>query len=204
MTSQDTSKRGAPRGGAKKESAAPRGRGRGGRGDGRRPHQEAPRPELDQKMISIRRVTRVVAGGRRFSFSVALVAGDRNGSVGVGIGKAGDTTLAIQKAYQNAKKNLVRIKRTDNNSIPQEVQVKEKSARVFLMPNKGRGVVVGSAMRTVIELAGLTDITGRVLSKSKNKLNIARATIKALEPFVIARGAQALPASKQQRESFVQ
>jgi small subunit ribosomal protein S5 len=106
-------------------------------------------------MLEIRRVTRVVAGGRRFSFSVTLVAGDKKGRVGVGIGKATDTTLAINKAFNDAKRNMIKIKTTETGSIPHEVTAKFNSGRVFLMPNKSRGVVVGSAMRTVIELQEL-------------------------------------------------
>src|SRR5674476_201534 len=98
-----------------------------------------PKPEFDQKILNIRRVTRVVAGGRRFSFSVALVAGDRKGSVGLGLGKAGDTSLAINKALRNAKKNMVKLKLTKTMSIPYEVSAKFSSAHVKLMPNKGRG-----------------------------------------------------------------
>src|SRR5882724_9548085 len=79
------------------------------------------KPEFDQKILDIRRVTRVVAGGRRFSFSVALVAGDKKGAIGLGLGKAGDTALAIEKALKNAKKNLVKIPVTKNMSIPYEV-----------------------------------------------------------------------------------
>lgn len=79
---------------------------------------DRPKPEFDQKIISIRRVTRVVAGGRRFSFSVALLAGDKKGSIGLGLGKAGDTSLAINKALRNAKKNMVRLQLTKTMSIP--------------------------------------------------------------------------------------
>jgi small subunit ribosomal protein S5 len=136
-------------------------------------------------MLEIRRVTRVVAGGRRFSFSITLVAGDRKGRVGVGIGKATDTTLAINKAFNDAKRNMIKIKTTESGSIPHEVTAKYNSGRVMLMPNKSRGIVVGSAMRTVVEFAGLADITGRVISGSKNKLNIARATMKALQQFAM-------------------
>ncbi len=158
----------------------------GGRtGGGRQLRTERPKPEFEQKMLEIRRVTRVVAGGRRFSFSVTLVAGDKKGRVGVGIGKATDTTLAINKAFNDAKRNMIKIRTTENNSIPHEVSAKYNSAKIFLMPNKSRGVVVGSAMRNVVEFAGLTDITGRVISGSKNKLNIARATIKALQKFAM-------------------
>ena len=86
-----------------------------------------PKPEFDQKIVSIRRVTRVVAGGRRFSFSVALVAGDKKGGIGLGLGKAGDTALAINKALRNAKKNMVRVQMTKTMSIPHEVSAKISS-----------------------------------------------------------------------------
>ena len=139
-----------------------------------------PKPEFDQKIINIRRVTRVVAGGRRFSFSVALVAGDRRGSIGLGLGKAGDTSLAINKALRNAKKNMVKLKLTKTMSIPHEISAKFSSCRVKLMPNKGRGLVAGSAVRDIIKLAGIKDITGKILSGSKNKLNNAKAVMVAL------------------------
>ncbi|MFA5936446.1 MAG: 30S ribosomal protein S5, partial [Candidatus Paceibacterota bacterium] len=89
-----------------------------------------PKPEFDQKILNIRRVTRVVAGGRRFSFSVALVAGDKKGSVGLGLGKAGDTSLAINKAVRNAKKNMVRLKLTKDMSLPHEVSAKFSSSYI--------------------------------------------------------------------------
>src|ERR1035437_8225165 len=95
-----------------------------------------PKPEFDQKIINIRRVTRVVAGGRRFSFSVALVAGDRKGSIGLGLGKAGDTSLAINKALRNAKKHMIKIKTTKSMSIPHEISAKFSSSSVKLYPNK--------------------------------------------------------------------
>jgi small subunit ribosomal protein S5 len=138
-----------------------------------------PKPEFDQKILDIRRVTRVVAGGRRFSFSVALVAGDRKGSVGLGLGKAGDTSLAINKALRNAKKNMVRLKLTKTMSIPFEMSAKFSSARVMIMPNKGRGIVAGSVIRDIAKLAGIKDITGKILSSSKNKLNNAKAVMGA-------------------------
>ena len=140
---------------------------------------DRPKPEFDQKIINIRRVTRVVAGGRRFSFSVALVAGDRKGAIGLGLGKAGDTSLAINKALRNAKKNMVKIKLTKTMSIPHEISAKFSSSSVKLMPNKGRGLVAGSAVRDIIKLAGIKDITGKILSGSKNKLNNAKAVMLA-------------------------
>ncbi len=142
---------------------------------------DRPKPEFDQKIIDIRRVTRVVAGGRRFSFSVALVAGDKKGSVGLGLGKAGDTSLAINKALRNAKKNMIKLNLTKTMSIPHEVSAKFSSSRVMIMPNHGRGLVAGSAIRDILNLAGVKDITAKIHSGSKNKLNNAKATMEALK-----------------------
>lgn len=160
--------------------------GQGGRDfkkNSRRPARRESRvkPEFDQKIIDIRRVARVVTGGRRFSFSVAIVAGNRKGSVGVGLGKAGDTSLAIEKAFNSARKNLVTIQLTGAMSIPHEVTSKYASSRVTLMPAPDRGMIAGSSARIVLELAGVKDVGAKVRSGSKNKLNIARATIVALQ-----------------------
>lgn len=148
----------------------------------RRPMRRDPRvkPEFDQKIVSIRRVARVVSGGRRFSFSVALVAGNRKGTVGLGIGKAGDTSIAIEKALRDAKKNTVTAHLTKTGSIAHEVEAKYSASRVVLMPAPERGMIAGSAVRTVLELAGVKDVGGKLRSGSKNKINNARATILAL------------------------
>ncbi len=152
--------------------------GRGGRG--RRETRERVKPEFDQKMIAIRRVARVVAGGRRFSFSVALVAGNRKGSIGVGLGKGADTQLAIDKAMRSAKRHMIKVPLTSNRSISHDVEAKYSSGVVFIQPSRGRGLVAGGPVRTVLELAGVNDVVAKVHSGSKNSLNIARATIKAL------------------------
>ncbi len=146
-----------------------------------RKNKERVKSEFDQKILDIRRVTRVASGGRRFSFSVSIVIGNRGGKVGIGIGKAGDTSLAIDKAVKSAKKNMIDVIRTDQNSIAHEIKAKYNSAQMIAMPAKGRGLIAGSAVRDVFELAGLTDINAKIISGSKNKLNIARATIKALQ-----------------------
>lgn len=182
-----------PRGGASRgpRSGGPGGdrRGPGGnrpdsRGGSRPPRrEERPKPEFDSKTIQVRRVTRVVAGGRRFSFSVAIVAGDRKGSVGVGLGKAQDTASAIAKAMHDAKRTMVKVRLTDTKSLAHETKVKLSSARVELRPNFGKGLVAGSSVRTVLELAGITDVTAKVLSPSRNKLNNARVALKALQAF---------------------
>lgn len=149
------------------------------RRSGRR--EERARPEFEQKIISIRRVTRVMAGGRRFSFSVAMVAGNKKGRVGVGIGKAGDTQLAIEKAFRDARKNMINVPMNEEQHIPHDVETKYASSRIMIMPAPGRGVVAGSSVRTVLELAGVKDVTAKVFSRSKNKLNNARAAVKALK-----------------------
>lgn len=142
-----------------------------------------PKPEFDQKILNIRRVTRVVAGGRRFSFSVALIAGDKKGSIGLGLGKAGDTALAINKALRNAKKNMIKLSLTKTMSIPHELSAKFASSKVVMMPNKGRGLVAGSVIRDIVNLAGVKDITGKILSNSKNKLNNAKSVMAAFAPI---------------------
>ena len=146
----------------------------------RRGNKPRERKEFDQKIVSIRRVTRVVAGGRRFSFSVAMVIGDRKGRVGVGVGKAGDTALAIEKAIRDAKKNMITVKRTKNNSIRHDVSAKYCASEVSILPAQGRGIVAGSSVRTVLELGGITDVTAKIWSRSKNQLNNARAATDAL------------------------
>ncbi|MEL6803116.1 MAG: 30S ribosomal protein S5, partial [Bacteroidota bacterium] len=115
-------------------------RGRGGRGERRNPRRprrnnrrdERARPEYDQKIIGIRRVTRVMAGGRRFSFSVSMVIGDKKGKVGVGIGKAADTQLAIEKAARNAKKNLMIVPMNKEQQIAHDVHTMYASSEVMI------------------------------------------------------------------------
>jgi len=165
----------------KPEDRGRRGAGRPRRG-GKKPERGArTKPEFDNKILAIRRVARVVAGGRRFNFSVALVAGDKKGKVGVGLGKAGDTALAIDKALRDAKKHMIVINTSKGMSIPHDTSAKYSSARVTLSPSYERGLVAGSAVRTVLELAGVSNVVAKIVSPSKNKLNIARATIAALE-----------------------
>lgn len=136
--------------------------------------------DVDQKIIDIRRVTRVVAGGRRMSFAVSMIIGDKTGVVGIGTGKGGDTALAIAKALKEAKKNAIKIKKTDTQSIPMGVEAKFTSSEVMLFPNKGKGLVAGAAVRDILVIAGVRDVSAKVLSGSKNKLNTARAVMKAL------------------------
>lgn len=193
-TSKDVSKKEAPAG-ADTESSSRGSRGRGGARrsfGGKKPFRkgsrfrsERPKPEFEQKIINISRVTRVVKGGRRLSFRVDMVIGDKKGRIGLGSGKATDTSLAIQKAFNMARKNLIQVKRTKTNSIPYAVHAKVTASRIEMMPNKERGLVAGSTLRTVLELAGITDVSARVHSRSKNKLNNAKAAIEALREFSV-------------------
>lgn len=175
-------------------SARPRRTGYQGKGGARRtggkkPFRKGsrfgnrPKPEFDQKIINISRVTRVVKGGRRLSFRVDMIIGDKKGRVGLGSGKATDTSIAIQKSIVQARKNLLYLKLTKNNSIPYESSARVTSSDVNMMPNKQRGLVAGSTMRSVLKLAGITDVTAQVHSRSKNKLNNAKAAIEALRVF---------------------
>jgi len=166
-------------GGDRRNQRNPRRPRRGGR------RTERPRQEFEQKIVSIRRVTRVMAGGRRFSFSVSIVIGDKKGKVGVGVGKAGDTQLAIEKAIRNAKKNMITVPMNKDHHIPHDVHVKYASSEVMMMPAPGRGLVAGSSVRTVLELAGVKDITAKIFSRSKNKLNNAKAAVEALKQLKV-------------------
>lgn len=162
---------------------ARRGGAGGGFRGGNRPRRGSnkPRSDFKSKVIDIRRVTRVVAGGRRFSFSVALVYGDKKGSVGVGLGKASDTALAIEKATKNANKNMIKVKLNKAMNIAHDVEAKYSGSRVSIRPAPGKGIVAGSSVRTVLDLAGIKDVGAKLLSRSKNKLNNAKAAIKALQ-----------------------
>ncbi|MEI6396464.1 MAG: 30S ribosomal protein S5 [Candidatus Taylorbacteria bacterium] len=155
--------------------------GRGGRSGGRGGDRgERVKPEFDSKIIDIRRVTRVTSGGRRMNFSVAVVAGDKKGRVGVGLGKGNDTAGAVEKATREAKKNLIKVPLSPQMTIQHGVEAKYSSARIMIFPARGRGIVAGSSARTVIELAGIKDVCAKLMSGSKNRLNIARVTIAAL------------------------
>jgi len=112
---------------------------------------------------------------------VSMVIGDKKGKVGVGIGKAGDTQLAIEKAVRDAKKHMITVPMNKEHQISHDVRVKFASSEVMVMPAPGKGLVAGSSVRTVLELAGIKDVTAKLLSRSKNKLNNARATVEALK-----------------------
>lgn len=136
--------------------------------------------DLKEKVVTIKRVTKVVKGGRTFRFSALVVVGDGNGYVGVGLGKAMEIPSAIEKGIQDAKKNLIFIERNDADSIYHEFTGEFGSARVLLKPAKeGTGVIAGGPARAVLELAGIRNIRTKSLG-SNNKKNVVHATIEAL------------------------
>jgi small subunit ribosomal protein S5 len=167
---------------------------RGGRSGGRDGNRERVKPEFDSKIIDIRRVTRVTSGGRRMNFSVSVVVGDRKGRVGVGLGKGSDTAGAVEKATREAKKNLIRVPLSAQMTIPHAVEAKYASAVIKIFPARGRGVVAGSSARAVIELAGIRDVSAKLLSGSKNRLNNARVAVEALKRFSKTPRANSKPA----------
>lgn len=135
---------------------------------------------FDNATLEIRRVARVMAGGKRMSFRAAVVVGDGRGRVGLGIAKGRDVNLAVTKAQAQAKKYLLFVPITQKGTIPHEVIVKYKVARVMLKPAPvGRGIIAGGVVRTVVRMAGIQNIVSKVISGS-NKITVARATLKAL------------------------
>lgn len=141
---------------------------------------EREKSEFDQKVLDIRRVARVVAGGRRFSFRATVVIGNRKGKVGVGVAKGGDVSQAVEKAVHQAKKQMVVVPLTKHGSIPHPIIAKFSSARVLIRPApEGAGIIAGGAVRVVADMAGVRNLSSKILSRSPNKLNNARAALKA-------------------------
>lgn len=169
------------------ENIAPEAQGRGRKGgkpfnkDNKRAPR-APRREesdMDKKVVSVRRVTKVVKGGRTLRFSALVVVGDKKGKVGIGLGKAKEVSQAIEKATTIAKKNMKPISIV-NGTIPHEVVGKFSTTNILMLPAKeGTGVIAGGAARSVIELAGITNIVTKIHG-STNKINCVQATLNGL------------------------
>lgn len=177
--------------------------GSGAKGRGRRMREREPR-EFEQTILDLARVTRVTKGGKRMRFRVALVIGDKKGRVGFGVAKGADVQMSIQKAYHQAKKNVRNLELV-NGTFPHRVAASFRSADVLLMPApSGTGLKAGGAVRTILELGGVSDAVGKII-RGQNKLNVAKAVFTALERMEIPEGVttdkeQRAHARKQQRE----
>ncbi|MGI8914530.1 MAG: 30S ribosomal protein S5 [Chloroflexota bacterium] len=151
---------------------------------------DANRLNLEERVVDIRRVSKVVKGGRRFSYSVIAVVGDKAGHVGAGVGKAAEVPDAIRKAVDDAKKHVVEVA-LNENTIPHPVQARFCASSVLLRPASiGTGVIAGAAVRAVVESAGVRDILSKTLGSS-NKVNTVAAAMQALgmleTPAMVAR-----------------
>ncbi|MBU6288299.1 MAG: 30S ribosomal protein S5 [Chloroflexota bacterium] len=149
------------------------------------PRLDTNRMDLKERMVSLNRCSKVVKGGRRFSYAAIMVVGDGQGHVGVGMGKARETPEAIRKGIEQAKKSMFRVP-VSGNTIPHEVLVSFGAAKVLLKPAApGTGVIAGGAVRAVVEAAGISDILSKSLGSS-NKVNVVRATEAALRRLTTA------------------
>ncbi|RMD60234.1 30S ribosomal protein S5 [Candidatus Parcubacteria bacterium] len=148
----------------------------------------AAKSEFREQTLDLRRVTRVVAGGKRFRFRATVVVGDEKGRVGIGTGKGTDVASSIEKARERAKKALFAVPLVQNRTIPHEVAAKYSAAKVLIKPApKGWGLKAGGAVRVVLSLAGVQDATAKCLGRTTNKLTNARAAVAALRSIKRAR-----------------
>ena len=138
---------------------------------------------MDQSILDLARVTRVTEGGKHLSFRAGVVIGDRKGRVGFGLSKGKDVQVGVDKATRQARKHIITVP-IINETIPHAVYSKFKAAKIILMPApRGSGIIAGGAVRTVLELAGVPNVSSKILGKTKNKIVIAKATFQALASF---------------------
>jgi len=141
--------------------------------------------EFDSKILSLDRVTRVTSGGKKLRFRVCMILGNKKGKIGLGIAKGKDVSQAMEKAERKAKKNMFEIPFMED-SIHHEIQAKFEASVVLLRPQKkGKGIIAGGPVRVICNLAGIKNISSKILSRSKNKINNAKATMKALKTLQV-------------------
>ena len=141
--------------------------------------------EFDSKLLSLDRVTRVTSGGKKLRFRVCMILGNKKGKIGLGIAKGKDVSQAMEKAEKKAKKNMFEIPFMED-SIHHEIQAKFEASVVLLRPQKkGKGIIAGGPVRVICNLAGIKNISSKILSRSKNKINNAKATMKALKTLQV-------------------
>lgn len=151
--------------------------------DNRRKKMPKEKPEFDQQIVDLARVTRVTKGGKQLSFRATVLIGDHNGRVGYGVEKGKDVQIAVEKAVNHAKKNLINVPFVFG-TIPHIVEAKHKAAKVMLKPApQGSGVIAGGAIRAVLEMAGVQNVSSKMLGKTSNKMNNIKATFAALQTF---------------------
>jgi len=147
--------------------------------------KERIKDEFESKLLDLARVTRVTGGGKRLRFRAVVIVGNKQGKVGVGVSKGLDVAQAVEKATRLAKKNLITVP-IKEDTIPHEVFAKFGAAKIILKPQrKGRGLVAGGVVRVICTLAGIRNISSKILGRTGNKLNNAQATIKALKSLKI-------------------
>ncbi len=162
--------------------------------ENRRDRGETKKDRFEERVIKLSRVSKTVKGGRRMSFSALVVVGDKNGFVGYGLGKANEVAEAVRKAAFQARKTLVHVP-MEKNTIPYRVETKFGASKIFLSPApEGRGVVAGSAVRTVAELAGISNLTSKIRG-SRNPHTVVRATFLAFKNMLLRSDYMALRGS---------
>lgn len=145
-----------------------------------RDNREIIKKEIQTKVVEIKRVTRVVAGGKRMRFRALVVAGDRKGRIGIGLKKGTDVAEAVSKATTEAKKSMITVP-IINDTIPHMVKIKYKAARIILKPGRpGQGIIAGGPVRAIVDLAGIRNISSKILGSS-NKVSNVRAVYAALK-----------------------